>query len=134
MKIENILVVPKATFKQSYPSDRLDVIFAPYKGSYTFDKKNLHKIWQNYVKPATEWQVIHKAAGTRKDRRFVNYSDASKQYPSLFEQYRALGQGVNSVVLIKNTLVISGQTPQDIETFFQTGQIPTKYGQKFILK
>ena len=130
MKIRNILVVPKATFKQSMPSDRLDVVFAPYKGSFEFNRKTSK--WNQTVKPADEWNVTHKASGTRTDRRLVNYFEAAKQYPALFEQFTALRQ--SGVTLVGSTLVISGQSPADVIQFYLTGEIPTKNGQKFMVK
>jgi hypothetical protein len=124
--IKNILVVPKATYKNIMPEDKLDVVFMDYKASEVYDA-NKSK-WSKEVNPSpSEWNVTHRAKGKRDSRRLGNYYEIMEQYPSLFEAHTALAAG--GVRQIGSTLVISGQNPMDVTRAYLTGEIPTKNGQ-----
>jgi hypothetical protein len=123
MKIRNILVVTHSKHEKTYPTDKRDVVFAPYEGTYEYNPKTSK--WEATVKPKDKkWVALHKAAGNRSDRRLANHYDMKQKYPQLFVKGKALAEG--GVRLVGQTLVISGQDPQDIHTFYQTGEIPTK--------
>jgi hypothetical protein len=126
--IRNILVVPKATYRKSIPADMLNVVFMDYDKSIAYSPKNSK--WSKGKQAPSEWNVTHKAKGNRASRRMMNMFDALNQYPSLFEAHTALGAG--GVRQIGNTLVLSGQTPNDVIDAYLTGEIPTKMGRNYI--
>lgn len=127
-QIKRVLVVPAAKYKQSMPADKLDVLFMDYDGSYEYNSKNSK--WDKIKPTPTEWNVTHKARGSRIERRIANYYDVQNQYPHLFNKGTALRQ--SGVTQVGSTLVISGQTPLDVIEAYLTGEIPTKNGTKFI--
>ena len=126
--IRRILVVPAYKFRKSMPADMLNVVFMDYDKSIAYSSKNSK--WSESKKAPSEWNVTHKAKGNRAERRMMNMFDALNQYPSLFEAHTALG--ANGVRLIGNTLVLSGQTPNDVIDAYLTGEIPTKMGRNYI--